>query len=133
MSFAPLVGFGMIPCHHQLAQEEGSHDGFVARAWGTGRACPSLPRSLCCLATAFWVVPVRGDRVAPAARVEPGQCTMSIPPPRYLATPPPRHQTASRWPWRLGLVAFGLTTGVLAALVASATLVPQPPPPQRAP
>src|SRR5215216_1553413 len=45
--------------------------------------------------------------------------------PRYLTTP--------RWPWRLMLVAFGLTTGVLAALVASATLLPQPSPPRRAP
>src|SRR5215212_4236116 len=57
---------------------------------------------------------------------------MSTPPPRHL-TSPPRHLTRSRWPWRLGLVAFGLTTGVLAALVASATLLPQPSPPRRAP
>jgi hypothetical protein len=34
--------------------------------------------------------------------------------------------------WRLGLVAFGLTTAVLAALVTSATLSPQPSPPRRA-
>jgi hypothetical protein len=50
-----------------------------------------------------------------------------------MSTPPPRHLTRSRWPWRLGLVAFGLTTAVLAALVASATLLPQPSPPRRAP
>src|SRR5436305_1950432 len=36
-------------------------------------------------------------------------------------------------PWRLGLVAFGLTTAVLAALATSATRSPQPPPPRRAP
>src|SRR5829696_7874653 len=54
------------------------------------------------------------------------------PPPRHL-TSPPRHLPRSRWPWRLGLVAFGLTTGVLAALVTSATLLPQPSPPRRAP
>jgi hypothetical protein len=57
---------------------------------------------------------------------------MSTPPPRHLPSPP-RHLTSSRWPWRLLLVAFGLTTGVLAALVASATLLPQPAPPSRAP
>src|SRR4029453_19277785 len=57
---------------------------------------------------------------------------MSPPPPRHLPSPP-RHLTRSRWPWRLLLVAFGLTTGVLAALVASATLLPQPAPPGRAP
>jgi hypothetical protein len=39
----------------------------------------------------------------------------------------------SRWPWRLGLVAFGLTTAVLAALVTSATLSPQPSRPRRVP
>src|ERR671913_1378213 len=64
--------------------------------------------------------------------VEPGPCPMSTPPPRHLPAPP-RHLTRSRWPWRLLLVAFGLTTGVLAALVASATLLPQPAPPSRAP
>src|SRR5215217_9067420 len=57
---------------------------------------------------------------------------MSTPPPRHLPSPP-RHLTRSRWPWRLMLVAFGLTTCVLAALVASATLLPQPSPPRRAP
>src|SRR5215203_177484 len=57
---------------------------------------------------------------------------MSTPPPRHLPSPP-RHLTRSRWPWRLLLVAFGLTTGVLAALVASATLLPQPAPPSWAP
>ena len=57
---------------------------------------------------------------------------MSTPPPRHLPSPP-RHLTRSRWPWRLMLVAFGLTTGVLAALVASATLLPQPAPPSWAP
>src|SRR5919106_4459020 len=66
---------------------------------------------------------------------------MQTPPPRHLPTSRPRHLTrsrprhlpASRWPWRLLLVAFGLTTAVLAALVASATLLPQPEPPRRAP
>src|SRR5512133_2802328 len=57
---------------------------------------------------------------------------MSTSPPRHLR-PPPRHLPRSRWPWRLMLVAFGLTTSVLAALVASATLLPQPSPPNRAP
>ena len=54
------------------------------------------------------------------------------PTPRHLPSPP-RHLTRSRWPWRLLLVAFGLTTGVLAALVASATLLPQPSPPHQPP
>ena len=46
----------------------------------------------------------------------------------------PRHLARPRRPWRLLLVAFGLTFAVLAALVASATLLPpQAPAPQRAP
>ena len=66
---------------------------------------------------------------------------MPTPPPRSLPTTRPqhltrsrpRHLTTSRWPWRLGLLAFGLT-GVLAALAASATLQsPQPPLARRAP
>jgi hypothetical protein len=56
---------------------------------------------------------------------EPGRCTMPTPPPRHLARP--------GRPWRLLLFVFGLTTAVLAALVASATLLPQPEPPQRVP
>jgi hypothetical protein len=43
--------------------------------------------------------------------------------PRQLMSPGPRHLAMSRWPWRLGLVAFGLTTAVLAALMASVTPV----------
>jgi hypothetical protein len=50
-----------------------------------------------------------------------------------MPTPRPRHLPTARWPWRLGLVTFGLTTAVLAALTASATLIPQPPPPRRTP
>ena len=51
-----------------------------------------------------------------------------------MPTPPPRHLARPRRPWRLLLVAFGLTTAVLAALVASATLLPpQAPSPQPAP
>jgi hypothetical protein len=50
---------------------------------------------------------------------------------RQLMWPGPRHLAVSLWPWRLGLVAFGLTTGVLAALVASATLWPQSSPLRR--
>jgi hypothetical protein len=70
------------------------------------------------------LIPV--GRVGLGKDLEPGRCTMPTPPPRHLASRP-RHLPASRWPWRLGLVAFGLTTAVLAALVASATLLPQPP------
>jgi hypothetical protein len=40
----------------------------------------------------------------------------------------PRHLAEHRLPWRLLLVAFGLTFAVLAALVASAALVPKAPP-----
>src|SRR5215218_4526345 len=58
---------------------------------------------------------------------------MQTPPPRHLARSRPRHLPASRWPWRLRLATFGLTTAVLAALVASATLLPRPSPPRRAP
>src|SRR5215211_8024700 len=58
---------------------------------------------------------------------------MSTSRPRQLMSPGPRHLAMSRWPWRLGLVAFGLTTAVLAALVTSATLSPQPSPPRRVP
>src|SRR5829696_5296727 len=50
-----------------------------------------------------------------------------------MSTPRPRHLARARRPWRLLLVAFGFTTAVLAALVASATLLPQPEPPRRAP
>jgi outer membrane biosynthesis protein TonB len=39
----------------------------------------------------------------------------------------PRHLAEHRLPWRLMLVAFGLTFAVLAALVASAALVPKAP------
>ncbi|HEX2158057.1 MAG TPA: hypothetical protein VHS79_13945, partial [Actinomycetes bacterium] len=39
----------------------------------------------------------------------------------------PRHLAEQRLPWRLLLVAFGLTFAVLAALVASAALVPEQP------
>src|SRR5512132_1900869 len=53
---------------------------------------------------------------------------MPTPPPRHLARPP-----RPRRPWRLLLFVFGLTTAILAALVASATLLPQPQPPPRAP
>src|SRR5215216_2953916 len=51
----------------------------------------------------------------------------------HMPTPRPRHLARARRPWRLLLVAFGLSTAVLAALVASATLLPQPEPPRRAP
>src|SRR5215213_4067007 len=51
----------------------------------------------------------------------------------HMPTPHPRHLARARRPWRLLLVAFGFTTAVLAALVASATLLPQPEPPRRAP
>src|SRR5829696_2928633 len=51
----------------------------------------------------------------------------------HMPTPRPRHLARARRPWRLLLVAFGFTTAVLAALVASATLLPQPEPPRRAP
>jgi hypothetical protein len=50
-----------------------------------------------------------------------------------MPTPRPRHLARARRSWRLLLVAFGFTTAVLAALVASATLLPQPEPPRRAP
>ena len=50
-----------------------------------------------------------------------------------MPTPPPRHLATPRRPWRLLLFVFGLTTAVLAALVASATLLPQPEPPRRVP
>src|SRR5215211_1591087 len=85
----------------------------------------------------------------PRKAVEPGPCTMPTPPPRHLPTSRPRslptsrprhlprsrpRHLTSRWPWRLGLLALGLTTGVLAALVASAILLsPQPPLARRTP
>ena len=50
-----------------------------------------------------------------------------------MPTPPPRHLATPRRPWRLLLFVFGLTTAVLAALVASATLLPQPEPPRQVP
>ena len=50
-----------------------------------------------------------------------------------MPTPPPRHLARPRRPWRLLLFIFGLTTAILAALVASATLLPQPQPPRHAP
>src|SRR5215212_10252567 len=53
--------------------------------------------------------------------------------PRHLRTSRPRHLPTSRWPWRLLLVAVGLTSGVLAALVASAILPPQSSPLRRIP
>jgi hypothetical protein len=46
-----------------------------------------------------------------------------------MPKPPPRHLEPLRLPWRLMLVAFGLTASVLAALVASAGLVPHDPAP----
>jgi hypothetical protein len=42
----------------------------------------------------------------------------------HLSTLLPPAPDEVTWPWRLRLVAFGLTTAVLAALVASATLLP---------
>ena len=51
----------------------------------------------------------------------------------HYANTTPRHLTRPRRPWRLLLFVFGLTTAVLAALVASATLLPQPEPPRRVP
>src|SRR5215218_8232099 len=53
--------------------------------------------------------------------------------PRHLPRARPRHLPTSRWPWRLLLVAVGLTSGVLAALVASAILPPQSSPLRRIP
>jgi hypothetical protein len=50
-----------------------------------------------------------------------------------MPTPPPRHLARPRRPWRLLLFVFGLATAILAALVASATLLPQPQPPRHAP
>jgi hypothetical protein len=50
-----------------------------------------------------------------------------------MPTPPPRHLARPRRPWRLLLFIFGLATAILAALVASATLLPQPQPPRHAP
>src|SRR4029453_15885516 len=50
-----------------------------------------------------------------------------------MPTPPPRHLARPRRPWRLLLFIFGLTTAILAALVASATLLPQTQPPRPAP
>jgi hypothetical protein len=44
-----------------------------------------------------------------------------------MPTRTPRHLAEHRLPWRLLLVAFGLTFAVLAAMVASAALVPQQP------
>jgi hypothetical protein len=45
-----------------------------------------------------------------------------------MPTGPPRHLAEHRLPLRLMLVAFGLTFAVLAAMVASAALVPETPP-----
>ena len=68
-----------------------------------------------------WHLPTSRPRSLPTSR------------PRHLPRSRPRHLT-SRWPWRLGLLALGLTTGVLAALVASAILLsPQPPLARRTP
>ena len=50
-----------------------------------------------------------------------------------MPTPPPRHLARPRRPWRLLLFVFGLTTATLAALVASAPLLPPPQPPPPAP
>ena len=44
-----------------------------------------------------------------------------------MPTRTPRHLAEHRLPWRLMLVAFGLTFAVLAAMVASAALVPTEP------
>jgi hypothetical protein len=44
-----------------------------------------------------------------------------------MPTRNPRHLAEHRLPWRLMLVAFGLTFAVLAAMVASAALVPEEP------
>src|SRR5512132_2331801 len=68
---------------------------------------------------------LQGHTQEPEEPAEPGRCTMPTPPPRHLATP--------RRPWRLLVFVFGLATAILAALVASATLLPQPQPPRRAP
>ena len=50
-----------------------------------------------------------------------------------MPTPPPRHLARPRRPWKLLLFTFGVATAVLAALVASATLLPEPEPPRRVP
>jgi hypothetical protein len=63
-----------------------------------------------------------GGPCRPWKDLEPGRCTMPTPHPRYLTSRPqhlasrPRHLPASRWPWRLGLAAFGPATAALAAL-----------------
>jgi hypothetical protein len=74
-----------------------------------------------------------GGPCRPWKDLEPGRCTMPTPHLRHLTSRPqhlasrPRHLPASRWPWRLGPAAFGLTTAALAALS------PRPPccPPNR--
>ena len=45
-----------------------------------------------------------------------------------MRTRAPRHLARHRLPWRLVLVAFGLTFAMLAAVVASAALAPKTPP-----
>jgi hypothetical protein len=50
-----------------------------------------------------------------------------------VPTLPPRHLATPRRPWRLLVFVFGLATAILAALVASATLLPQPKAPRRSP
>jgi hypothetical protein len=63
-----------------------------------------------------------GGPCRPWKDLEPGRCTMPTPHPRHLTSRPqhlasrPRHLPTSRWPWRLELAAFGLTTAALAAL-----------------
>jgi hypothetical protein len=87
----------------------------------------NVPFDPLCAATSYAAGSGRlaGTPKKPEEPAEPGRCTMPTPPPRHLARP--------RRPWRLLLFVFGLTTAVLAALVASATLLPQPEPPRRAP
>jgi hypothetical protein len=67
--------------------------------------------------------PIRvGQSVSSGADPEPYEYRSRRMPPRT-----PRHLAEHRLPWRLMLVAFGLTFAVLAAMVASAALVPEEP------
>src|ERR687896_1285193 len=56
-----------------------------------------------------------------------GQSVRSGSEDEFMPSRNPRHLAEHRLPWRLLLVAFGLTFAVLAALVASAALVPEEP------
>src|ERR671913_1999585 len=56
-----------------------------------------------------------------------GQSVRSGSEDEFMPSRNPRHLAEHRLPWRLMLVAFGLTLAVLAALVASAALVPEEP------